>query len=46
MIIIKKKPWIYKKKFTSDINGITFYKDKNNEGRKNNDSSCCTGCFM
>ena len=42
----KKKPWIYKKKFTSDINGITFYKDKNNEGRKNNDSSCCTGCFM
>ena len=41
----KKKPWIYKKKFTSDINGITFYKDKNNEGRKNN-SGCCSGCFM
>ena len=41
----KKKPWIYKKKFTSDINGITFYKDKNNEGGKNN-SGCCSGCFM
>ena len=41
----KKKPWIYKKKYISDINGITFYKDKNEE-RRNKDSGCCTGCFM